>query len=115
MCRRISFPLAIILSDEFIFEKLVAAIRGLIRIADRSKTSYGVPAWAEPRGARFIKGTLLGAKFSSGRTGGREAVTWESVPTRAGASTGPSSNSEILDEHDGVVGFVEDEFIHELP
>ena len=64
-------------------EKLVAAIRGLIRIAERSKTSTGCRGPGRAARGSGYKGTLLGAKFSSGRTGGREAVTGKGVPTRA--------------------------------
>jgi len=44
-------------------EKLVAAIRGLIRIAERSKTSTGCRGPGRAARGSGYKGTLLGAKF----------------------------------------------------
>src|SRR6516165_2222717 len=61
-----------------LFEKPVAAIRDLIRIAERSKTSYGCPG--PSRAGLGLLRYLAGSQISSGRTGGREAVASESVP-----------------------------------
>ena len=95
-------------------EKLVAAIRGLIRIAERSKTTPGCPGPGRARRGSGHKGYLARSQifiWTNGRSGSRSLGKCSEEPE---TSTGPSFHSEILDEHDGVVGFVEDEFIHEL-
>ena len=84
-----------------------------VRVTERSKTTIGF-AGLGPAGPALERVPRKRARFhlSEGAVQGRSPGR-----ARTGVSETDEDNlsdSQILDEHDGVVRFVEDQFIHEL-